>query len=155
VGEGDSFTLDDIAAHRRCIEQYINHVVVQQVDFVDVEQPAVGRCQHARLKVALAFLDGCLDIQGANNPVLRSRNRQVNEWRFARFHRDLRAAGETLAAFGAPGGRPVGVATKTATADNPHLRQQRRQRAGCSRFSRAALATDENSANARVDSVED
>ena len=42
VGEADSFALDHVHAHGGAVQQQVNHVVVQQVDFVDIEQAAVG-----------------------------------------------------------------------------------------------------------------
>ena len=79
VGEGDAFALDDVHAHGGRIEQHIHHMVVQQVDFVDVEQAAVGSRQHARLKMTLALLDGFFNIQRAHHAVFGGRNRQVDE----------------------------------------------------------------------------
>ena len=69
MGEGDAFALDNIDAHGGRVEQQVDHVVVQQVDFINIKQAAVGGCQHARLEVALALLDGFLDIQGADDSV--------------------------------------------------------------------------------------
>ena len=79
VGEGNALALDDVHAHGGRIEQHVHHVVVQQVNFVDIEQPAVGRRQHAGLKMALAFLDGFFDIQRAHHAVFGGGNRQVDE----------------------------------------------------------------------------
>ena len=75
VREGDALALDDVHAHGSRIEQHIHHVIIQQVDFVDVEQAAVGGRQHAGLEVALALLDGLFDIQGADHAVFGGRNR--------------------------------------------------------------------------------
>ena len=54
-------------------------MVVQQVDFIDVEQSPVGGCQHARLEVPLAFLDGFFDVQRADHPVFGGADRQVDK----------------------------------------------------------------------------
>jgi hypothetical protein len=58
VAEADALALDHVDAHRGGVEQQVNDVVVEQVDLVHVQQPAVRRRQHARLEVALALLDG-------------------------------------------------------------------------------------------------
>ena len=69
VGKGDALALDDVDAHRGRIEQQVHHMVVEQVDLVDVQQAAVGRGQHAGLEVPLALLDGRLDVQRADDAV--------------------------------------------------------------------------------------
>jgi hypothetical protein len=54
VLKADALALDHVDAHCRAVEQQIDHVIVEQVDFIDIEHAAVGRGQNARLKVALA-----------------------------------------------------------------------------------------------------
>jgi hypothetical protein len=94
-------------------------VVVQQVDFVDVEQAAVGSGQDAGLEVPLAFLDGFFDVEGADDPVFSSGDRQVDKGRGAQLDRQRITAGDALAAVGAPGVGPVGVAAEAAVAPRP------------------------------------
>ena len=79
VGEGDALALDDVDAHGGRVEQQVHDVIVQQVDFVNIQQAAVGGGQHARLEVALAFLDGFLDIQRTDHAVFGGADRQVDE----------------------------------------------------------------------------
>ena len=79
VAEADALALDHVDAHRRRVEQQVHHVVVEQVDLVHVEQAAIGRGQHARLEMALALLDGPLDVQRADHAVLGGADRQVHE----------------------------------------------------------------------------
>ncbi len=79
MAEGDAFAFDDVGAHGGGVEQDIDDVIVEQVDFVDVEQAAVGACQHAWLKMALAFLDGAFDIERADDAVFGGGNGQVDE----------------------------------------------------------------------------
>ena len=50
VGGGQAVALDVHAAERGRVEQHVDQVVGQQVDLVDVQQPAVGRRQQARLE---------------------------------------------------------------------------------------------------------
>src|SRR5439155_4518855 len=53
VRDAYAFALDRVDAHRGGVEQDIDQVIVEQVDFVDVEQGAVRLGQQARLEAAL------------------------------------------------------------------------------------------------------
>ena len=79
VGEADALALHDVLRPWPRVQQQVHHVVVQQVDLVDIKQAAVGRGQHARLEMALAALDGLLDIQRADDAILGGADRQVDE----------------------------------------------------------------------------
>jgi len=70
MAEGDALPLDHVYAHRGGVEQDIHNVIIQQVDFVDIKQTAVCGSQHARLEMALAFLNRAFDIQRADHAVL-------------------------------------------------------------------------------------
>ena len=89
VGKGDALALDHVDAHGSRVEQQVHHVVVEQVDLVDVEQAAVGGSQHTRLEMALALLDGGFDIQRAHHAVFGGADRQVNEGNAALDHLQL------------------------------------------------------------------
>lgn len=156
VAEGDAFAFDDVGAHGGGVEQDINDVVVEQVDFVDVEQAAVGACQHAWLKMALAFLDGAFDIEGADDAVFGGGDGQVDKGGgFAFVGQRVFAADKTLLTFGTPGGRFGGVAVETAVRNNLDGGQEGCQGAGGGGFGSAAFAADEDAADARVYRVED
>ena len=154
--KADALALDDVDAHRRAIEQQVHHVIVQQVDFVHVQQAAIGRRQHARLKVALALLNRALNIQRAHDAVLGRAHRQVHELGAAQRERQRLAARRSLAAIGAPR-RPGyrGRSRKRAIGHDGDLRQQRGQRAGGGGLGRAALAADQHAADLRIDRIED
>jgi len=70
MAEGNAFALHHVHAHRGRVKQDIHHVVIQQVNFVDVEQTAVGGCQHTGLKMAFAFLNCTFDIERAHHAIL-------------------------------------------------------------------------------------
>ena len=93
-------------------------MVVQKVDFVDVQQAPIGRSQNAGFKMALTFLNGFFDIQGSNNPVLCGRNGEVDKGRPAGFNRDILITFKALPAFGAPGDRFMWIAAKPASLDD-------------------------------------
>ena len=124
MAEGDAFPLHDIHAHRSRVKQDIHHVVIQQVDFVDVEQTAVRSRQHAWLKMALALLNRAFDVERANHAVFCGRNWQVDERGFLGFNRQrVFPPNKALTAFRAPGGGLGGVTAKATTADDLDRRQ--------------------------------
>ena len=126
------------------VEQQVDDVIVEQVDLVDVEQAPVGGGQHARLEVALAFLDRLLDIQRAHHPVFGGRDGQVDKGGAAELDGELFAAGSALPAFGAPGGWAVRVAAEAAVGDDVDFGQQGRQGPGGRRLARSPLAANQN-----------
>ncbi len=128
-------------------------MVVQQIDFVDIEKTAVSRRQNAGVETALAFLNSRFDIQRTHHAVFGSGNGQVHEGRAAQCDRQLFAAFYALTALGAPGFRMVRVAGKAAVFYHPHLRQQGSQSTRGRRFGRAAFAADQYTTDARFDRV--
>jgi len=70
MSKRDALPLDGIHTHGCRIQQYIHDVIVEQVDLVNVEQAAIGCCQHARFETPFPFLDRLLNIQRAYYPVL-------------------------------------------------------------------------------------
>ena len=58
-------------------------MVVEQIDFVDVQQAAIGGSQYAGFKFPLTFLDRAFNIQRPNNPVFRGADGQIDESRTA------------------------------------------------------------------------
>ncbi len=155
MAEADALALDNVLAHGRAVQQQVYDVVVQQVDLVDVQQPAVGRGQHARLEVALAALDRLLDVQRADDPVLGGADRQVDKAGAAGGHRQQLAGLDARAALVAVGGRHVGIAAKVTVGHGADFRQQEGQGAGGRAFGRAALAADQHAADLRMDGIED
>jgi hypothetical protein len=55
VRDRDALALDVGAAHRRCVEEQVDEVVVEQVDLVDVEHSAVRSREQARLESLAAL----------------------------------------------------------------------------------------------------
>ena len=154
VGEGDALALDHVDAHGRRVEQQVNHVVVEQVDLIHVQQAAVGRRQHARLEVALALLDGLLDVQRAHDAVLGGADRQVHKAGAPASDRQFLAALDALAAVVALPVRPVRIATKGAVGDHLDFGQQRSQSARRRALGRAALTADQHTADLGADGVQ-
>ena len=71
VRDGDALALDGVGPHRRRVEEDVDDVVVEQVDLVHVQDVPVGVGENSRLEFLLALLDGRLDVDGADDAVLR------------------------------------------------------------------------------------
>ena len=153
MGEGNAFPFNDVHAHGSGIQQDVHHVVIEQVNFVDIQQTAVGSRQNTRLKTAHTLLDGFLDIQGAHHAVLGSGNRQVHEWCGFGYRHQFFTFFSAFTALGAPGGRFVGIAPKPAVVHHFHVGQQGRQCPGSRGFGRAAFPADEHTPDARINGV--
>ena len=69
MAETDAFAFDHVHAHRRRVQQQVNHVIVQQVYFVNVENAAIGSRQHAGVELALALLNRFFDVERADHAI--------------------------------------------------------------------------------------
>ena len=117
-------------------------MVIQQVDLINVQQAAVGGCQHTGFKVAFALFDGAFNIQRADDAVFGGADRQVNERYFAGFN--LQAVALRVAFFGpvGPGVSLIGVIVERGFGKDLDLWQQSGHGARRGRFSCATLAAD-------------
>jgi hypothetical protein len=129
-------------------------VVVEQVDFVHVQDAAIGGSQDAGLKVALAALDGLFDVQRAHHAVFGGADRQIDERRRQGARRQRAKALEALAALVAEEVRAIRVAVKAAALDDVERRQQGSQSTRCRGLGGATFAADQHAADLRVDGVE-
>ena len=155
MAEADPLALHHVDAHRRRIEQQIDHMIVEQVDLVDVEQAAIGRRQHARLEVALAVLDGLLDVEGADNAIFGRADRQIDEAGAAADRRQLLAGRQAVAAVVAQRIEAAGIAGERAIGHHLDLGQERGQGARRGGLGGAALAADQHPADGVADGVQD
>ena len=144
--------LDPIRSGCGAVEQRVDQVVVEQVDFVHIEDSAMRIGQQAGLELAAAVLQSNFEVQRSDDPVLGGRHGQVGDV-YAAQSRALRRAvaprGSALAAQVL--GR--GIAAEPARRDRD-LGQQRGQTANRRRLGGAALAANQHAANGRVDGVE-
>ena len=153
--ERHTLALDDVDTHRRGVEQYIDDVVVQEVDLVDVEDVAVGLREDAGLEALRAATQGRLDVDGADHPVLRRVDGQLDDPHLPRVRRQLPVLRIPEPAVGAQRLAVVGIAAEVAAFDDRVLGQQLRQRAHGGGLAGALLAADEHPADRRLYGVED
>ncbi len=122
MGKADALALDDVDAHRRRVEQQVNNVVIEQVDFVHIEHAAVGRSQDARLEVLLTRLDGLLDVERADDAIFSGADGQVDERRLANLGRQRVIVIAGMAVI-APLIRPLRVTVVAAAGQHGDVRQ--------------------------------
>jgi len=52
VADGQPLAFDEVFARRRDVEQQVDDVILEQVDLVDVQEPAVWRARATRTRSA-------------------------------------------------------------------------------------------------------
>ena len=145
VADRDAFALDVVDAQGRGVEQQVHQVVMEQVDLVDVQHPAVGRGEQAGRERGRARGQHALDVERAGQAVLGSAHGQFGQGDGAEF-RDRAGIMRSGGTRGV-GGR--GVASKGTPGDHRHRRQQRGQAADHGRLGGALLAADQDPADGR------
>ena len=154
VAHADAFPFDRVPAGGRRIQQYVDQVVVEQVDFIDIQKTAIRLGQQAGLEGPHAFAKGLFDVDGAAKPVFSGPQGQVHHRHLALFtHQGFTRLGP-LAHLGAlqvwiAGGAVVGIARH-------HLdfRQQVGEGPDGGGFARAPIPHDHHAADAGIDDVE-
>jgi len=79
VLDRDPLALDDVDAHRGRVEQDVAEVVVEQVDLVDVEDPAVGLREEAGSERQHPLAERPGDVERARDAVLGGVERQRHQ----------------------------------------------------------------------------
>ncbi len=148
--DAQPFALDDVFAGCGHIEQKIHQMILQQIGFIDVQEPAMRPRQQSGLKGLFPARQCPFQIERADDAVFGGAERQVDDG-----NRHLRGFQGALArastALVAEFSRPVRIAIIAATGDDFHLGQQRRQRAHRRGLSRAAIAKRKHAADLGVD----
>src|SRR5579885_649255 len=155
VAERNAFALNDIDAHRGSIKQHIDHIIVQQVDLINVEDAAISLCQHARLEASLSLAQRVFDIQRSYHAIFRGVDGQIDH-AHTPAHDGQRLA--PLFAFAAGCAHllwPIWRAGKGAIGHRLNLRQHSGQRPHSSRLGRAFLSTNQHAANRGRNGIED
>src|SRR5260370_29317726 len=83
----ETLALDTVDATGRLVKEYVDQVVGQQVDLVDVEHAAVRRREQAGANAKFAGGQGHVEVDGPNNAILGRANGQLDERGPARHER--------------------------------------------------------------------
>ena len=78
MGEAHALTLHGIYTHSGTVQQHIHDVIIQQVDFIHIEDIAIGLRQQTGLKNLFTFLDGLLHAKGTDHTVFRRADRKFH-----------------------------------------------------------------------------
>jgi hypothetical protein len=124
MAEGDSLSFHHVPAHRCRVQQEVHYVVVQKVHLIHVQEAAIGASQDARLELLPARLQSNLDVESADDPILRSADRQVNKAGAVLPNRQVLTLGHPLAAIVAQSTGAVRIAVKGAIGYDLYLWQQ-------------------------------
>jgi hypothetical protein len=79
MADAEALALDDVLARGRDVEQQVDDVVLEQVDLVDVEKAAMRAGQQPGLEGLLAMRQRALEIERADDAILRRAERQVDD----------------------------------------------------------------------------
>ncbi len=77
--KADPFPLHHIDAHGGRVQQQVDHMVVEQVDLINVQQAAVGCRQDARFEMLFSRLDRPFYIQCSNDPIFCGAYGEIDE----------------------------------------------------------------------------
>jgi hypothetical protein len=143
--------LHHVLAGRRDIEQQIDQVVLEQIDLVDIKEPAMRAGQQARFKNLDTLAQSALEIERPDNAVLGGTQRQVHH-RHRRQHRAQRSLRQPLPACLAQRILVGGITAITAIRHHLYLGQQSGQSAHGSRFAGATVAKHQYAADPGIDS---
>jgi hypothetical protein len=148
----DPFALDDVEPHRRRVEQDVAEMVVEQVDLVDVEDPAVGLGQQPRRQRQDALVQRAGHVQRAGDAVLGRVERQRDQRPAAAQRGQRRAAGGASDADRALGRSRI--APERAARDHLDLAQQLEQAAHRGRLRGPGRAAHQQPADGRIHRVD-
>ena len=151
VYDGDPVPLDGRAAHGGCVQQQVDEVVVEQVDLVDVEDPAVGTGEQPGLVLRPALGKHPFQVQRAEHPVLGGPDRQLDQPHGAGL--GLRVRPER--AVERAGVRVVGIDGEPVAGEDVDRWQHRGQRPDHGGLRGALLAADQHPADVGRDRGQD
>ena len=93
MGDGYAVAFHGDGAHGGRIEEQIDQVVVQKVDFVDVEDSAVRLGQQARLEVHRAVGQRLFEVDGSCDAILGGSDGKLHQAHRPGLHRRVRPEG--------------------------------------------------------------
>ncbi len=139
MGVGDAFPFYGVDTHGGGVQQYVYYVIVQQVDFVYIQNIPVGVCQDTGLKGTFPFFDGGFDVQRAYHTVFCGADGKFHNLH-GQFFRFRRRVVVFFVAFITPVGFVIRVVVELTAFNAQAWRQQVGQGAhsggfGCAFFS--------------------
>src|SRR5262249_22709576 len=130
-------------------------MIFEQVDLVDVEEPAVRPRKQPRFEGFYARCERAFDIERAADSILRSSQRQIDYGHMPGRVRQSSALFQPLPAFRAHSDRVFRVASVEAAFYFLDEREQIGKTSDGGRFGRTAMSHNHHAAYSRVDHVQD
>ena len=150
VRHRDALALNGCASHRGGVEKRVDEVVVQQIDLVDVEQPAMRRGEQAGLIVRHTFGQRAFQVERADHAVFGGADRQLDQ-----PYRPPMSRRAVVRAVRASGVGRCRIAGKPAAVHDIDVRQQPGERAHHRRLRGSFLAAHQHTADGGRDRGED
>src|SRR5687768_10342733 len=75
----DSFALDDVDTTCRDVEQQIDEMIFEQIDFIDIEESVVRAREQSGLEATSAVNERILDIDRAGNTIFSRAERKIDD----------------------------------------------------------------------------
>ena len=109
----DAVPLDSRATHRRRIQQQVDQMIMKQVHFVHIENPAASRGQQPGFVHHLADAQGLPQIERADHPIFSSTHWELDQLRWPRVRHGMIMGTVWARRIGV-----LGVATEAAVLDH-------------------------------------
>ena len=152
MAHAQSLTLHHVLTRGGHVNQQVNQMVFQQIDFVDIQKATVRARQQPGLKGFDTLGQRTFQIKRTDDPVFGSTQRQVNHRHCNLVLRQgLLRMGPQCGAIGTRVVGPGRIATVAATDDRIHLGKQRCQCSNGRGFARATVTENQYAAHAGVD----
>nr|VVM65263.1 hypothetical protein PS652_01489 [Pseudomonas fluorescens] len=80
VAVGDTVTLDPVGATGGHVQQQVDQMIRQKIDFIHIQHAAIGLGQHPGRKLRLALAQRRIQVEGTDQAFFTGAQRQGHEW---------------------------------------------------------------------------
>jgi hypothetical protein len=151
---GNAFAFDYVTARRRRVKQDIYDMIVEQINFVDVEEAAIGAGQQSGLECLHSFNERALDVQGSAHPIFGCPKWEIDNRNRAAHTVQLTVARQLDGAVLAQLVHSIGVAAVVAALNFVDWGKQIGQRANGGRLPRSAMTHNNDATDVRVNDAQ-
>ena len=152
----DPLALDDVLPGGGDIEQEIDEVILEEVDLVDVEVPAIRAREEPGFVRLLAAGERAFEVEGADHAILGGAEREVDDGDGGFVGAELLAGVQVRLAVGAEAaGRRLGITSVAAPIDHRHRGEEGGEGADRGGLGGPAMAEDQHPTDGRVDRGEE
>ena len=124
MAHADPFPLDHIHSHRSRVQEDVCDMVVKEIDLIDIQDAAICCGKDSGFKCPYPFLYRFLDVKRANDPILRTTERQIDDSPLSGHDIEFSTIRRSLVADVAHLIRVIRIAIKRAVPDHLDLGEQ-------------------------------